>query len=207
MEIFCRMNDKFGVLNNLASRSRVIIELGVGERKINPDAIGIDIIDSEAVDVVGDVLEILKVLPDASVDDISSSHVLEHLDDLPSVLKQVSRVLKSGGEMIVVVPHFSNPFFYSDPTHRNHFGLYTFSYYCEEHIFRRRVPRYARQSSLSLVDVKLVFKSFPPRYLVHGLRKLCQIVFNISSWTQEIYEDSFSNILSCYEVKYVIRKT
>src|SRR6185312_2948084 len=37
-------------------------------------------------------------------------------------------VLEPGGEFRAVVPHFSNLHFYSDPTHRTFFGLYTFSY-------------------------------------------------------------------------------
>jgi len=200
------MLDKNDVLPTISDIGPVMIELGVGDRKRNTDAIGIDILDSPAVDIVGDALEILKLIPSGSVNSISSFHVFEHLEDISAILLQVERVLVSGGEMLTVVPHFSNPFFYSDPTHRKFFGLYTFSYYCSDKLFRRRVPGYVRSHDLELISVKLVFKSYPPRYFTHGFRKILQLVFNISIWMQEIYEDSFSHIVSCYEIKYTVRK-
>ncbi|NDV89039.1 methyltransferase type 11 [Aurantimonas aggregata] len=182
------------------------LEIGVGHKKRDPMAVGIDIIDTAAADIVGDALEVLRNLPSLSITSIQSFHVFEHLDDIPGVMHEVERILVTGGEMTVVVPHFSNPFYYSDPTHRNFFGLYTFSYYCHDQLFRRTVPTYSRQKGLSLVHVRLVFKSFPPRYIAFLIRKGFEVVFNACNWAKEIYEDSFSNVISCYEIKYVIRK-
>lgn len=43
-------------------------------------------------------------LPDASVDVIFSSNVLEHVEDLPGLLNECSRVLKMSGYMIHIMP-------------------------------------------------------------------------------------------------------
>jgi len=200
------MIDKHDILAKVSPTTPVAIELGCGNLKREPGSIGVDILDSPVVDIVGDVLEVLSHFPDQSVTAISSFHVFEHLPDVKAVLSEVQRVLVPGGRMVVVVPHFSNPFFYSDPTHRNFFGLYTFCYYCRSTRFRRTIPTYVELSELELVDLKLVFKSFPPRYLMHAIRKLHQLVFNLTPWFQEIYEDSFSRIFSCYEIRYVIER-
>lgn len=201
------IQDKHQILSSLATRGKVIVELGCGNRKRRADAIGIDQYDADAVDIVGDVLSVLQAFPDCSVNLIESFHVLEHVENLPSLLKEISRVLAVGGEMLTVVPHFSNPFFYSDPTHRNPFGLYTFSYYFKTRIFKRKVPRYSEIGGLELVKTKLIFKSFPPRYIAYAFRRILQAIFNTSFWFQEIYEDSFSNIFSCYEIHFTVRKS
>lgn len=201
------MLDKNNIISKISRDEPVEIEIGCGDRKRDPDVIGIDILDTSATDIVGDALEVLRALPGESVKSISSYHVFEHLQDIQEIIAEVERLLVPGGEMLVVVPHYSNPFYYSDPTHRNFFGLYTFSYFCEDKLFRRRVPSYVRRMGLELSRVRLVFKSFPPRYLTHALRKVFQSLFNISNWSQEIYEDSFSSFISCYEIHYTIRKT
>lgn len=201
------MIDKINVLSQMSSDAPISIEIGCGDKKRDPASVGIDILDAEAVDIVGDALEVLRKMPSGSVKMISSVHVFEHIPNLSALLFEIERVLTPDGEMSVTVPHFSNPFYYSDPTHVNFFGLYTFSYYCEDNLFRRQVPQYATQKGLELKSVRLIFKSFPPRYLMHGIRKVFQGFFNLSPWMQEIYEDSFSGVISCYELQYTIIKS
>ena len=58
------------------------------------------------------------------------------------------------------MPHFSNPYFYSDPTHRDAFGWYTFSHLANDEILRRQVPNYFGEHKFTLEDVRLVFS--PP---------------------------------------------
>lgn len=116
--------DKTGVLADIRDRKRVVLELGCGPHKRIPDAIGIDALDFDGVDVVADLNRGLGFIPDSSIDEIHSYHFLEHLDDLSSLMREVHRVLKPGGGMVGNVPHFANPYYYSDPTHKSRFGLY-----------------------------------------------------------------------------------
>ena len=123
------MTDKHGVLARRDLRDAVI-ELGCGPRKRRPGSIAVDVIDGEHVDIVGDALDVLRALPAGCARLVSSSHFLEHLADAGPILDEMSRVLGAGGEIEIVVPHFTNPYFHSDPTHRNSlgFGLYTMSF-------------------------------------------------------------------------------
>jgi len=199
--------DKNGVIPTFTSASPKMIEIGCGESKISKDHIGIDVRDLPGVDIVGDAIDTLKELPNQCVNEIYSSHFFEHIDDAHSLLSEVARVLKDDGKLITVVPHFSNPYFYSDPTHRNFFGLYTFCYYCDDNIFRRKVPSYCRIEGLRLADVHLVFKSPRPHYISHMIRRTIGYIFNSSVFLREVYENSFSSIIPCYSIKYIVRKS
>ena len=64
------MIDKYGFLKSIPSMEKVVLEIGVGDKKHISNAIGIDIIDGDNVDIVGDALEVLKVIQDSSVDQV-----------------------------------------------------------------------------------------------------------------------------------------
>src|SRR5690348_13203727 len=110
--------DKTDVLPRLATMPRVVLELGCGSTKRDSVAIGVDVMDLPGVDLVGDIFEVLSSFPATSVDAIQSYHFVEHVDDLPRLMQECARIMKGGATLTVVVPHFSNPYFYSDYTHR-----------------------------------------------------------------------------------------
>lgn len=186
----------------------ITLDLGCGQRKLSNAALGIDLRAHACVDIVGDVFDVLARLPDSSVDQVVSSHFFEHLVDVPRLLHECSRVVRPGGEIRVIVPYHSNPFFYSDPTHRTFFGLYTFAYYADSSIFRREVPRYSLVPGLRLVQAQLIFKSYRPRYIRHAFKRVVQAVVNLSSFTQELYEELFCFWVPCsdLEVRLVVTK-
>jgi SAM-dependent methyltransferase len=57
----------------------------------------------EVQTIVGDCQKRIDV-PDAFFDRVLAIHVLEHLDNLPSALEEVARVLRPGGTFSVVIP-------------------------------------------------------------------------------------------------------
>ena len=129
MVLHDKIIDKHNLLPGIENMEWLAIELGCGQKKMSEDVIGIDAINTEAADIIADISQGLNFLPDNSVDIIYSNHVLEHFDDLGFIMGEIYRVLKPGGKTIGQVPHFSNPYYYSDPTHKTTFGLYTFSYF------------------------------------------------------------------------------
>lgn len=196
------MTDKKGILQSIPDQ--LILELGCGSHKKYPTWIGIDMADAEGVDIIGDVFEVLKKFPDQSVNEIHSYHFAEHISDLSGLLLEMNRVLKMNGTLEIVVPHFSNPYFYSDPTHQRFFGIYTFSYFMEEHIWKHRVPKYQSIPGLSITAVHLRFSS--PLYINRPFRWLQQVIFNSFNLMKEWYEDSWSRIFPCYEIRFIITK-
>lgn len=203
------VNDKHGFIESLSEGrcDNAILELGVGDSKKYQSSIGVDILDTDSVDIVGDVIEVLALIPSGSISKIHSNHFLEHVENIDVVIAEMARVLAMSGRISVVVPHFSNPFFYSDPTHKNHFGLYTFCYYASAKQFSREVPSYIRTNSLDLLEVKLVFMACKGRYVRSAFRKVLNYIFNASSYFQELFEESFCWIFPCYEIRYELQKT
>ena len=75
------MIDKYGILKSIPGMEKVVLELGVGGKKRISNAIGVDILDGDGVDIVGDAIEVLKAINDSSVDQVHSFHFLEHIED------------------------------------------------------------------------------------------------------------------------------
>jgi len=198
------MHDKRGILARLSSLDKVILDLGSGRLKRQPNWIGIDMLDFDNVDIVGNVYEVIKSFPDNSVDEIHSFHFFEHIPDLLGLLIDLKRVLKQTGFIEIVVPHFSNAYYYSDYTHKNFFGLYSFSYMVKDELLKRKVPDYNVNTGLQLSKVYLRFKS--PLYINRLPRKIWQLLFNSSTLMKEWYEDSWSRNFPCYEIQFILTK-
>ena len=203
---FMSFIDKNNTLEKLDSFKNIIVELGCGPIKHYEDSISIDLLDYPSVDIVGDLMEVLKQFPSSSVKKFYSSHLFEHLEDIPLVLKELKRVLLTDGVIEIKVPHFSNSFFYSDPTHTKFFGLYTFSYFFDDQIFSRKVPSYERIEGMKLERINLIFRSYRPHYISHLIRKFFGMIINFHPILQEIYEESFVNFISCYELHITAKK-
>jgi len=202
--MFC---DKQEFIQSLDGSKMVCLELGCGNRKRVEGAIGIDQLDYPCVDIVGDVRAILSNFPDQSVDAIYSFHFLEHVSDFSGLLKEMERILKTGGKLEAVVPHFSNPYYYSDPTHKTAFGLYTLDYFCADTKFVRKVPVYGRPLGFDVQRVDLVFKAARPFYFRYTVKRIFGLIFNSCNYMRELYEDVFCYLIPCYEIKYqLIRK-
>src|SRR5580700_4689725 len=102
---------------------------------------GVDQAPLPTVDILADLNQPLAELPDQCVVEIYSRHTLEHIHDLLPLMAELHRICRPDARLDIVVPHFSNPYFYSDPTHVRQFGLYTFYYFAdEEDQPRRKVP-------------------------------------------------------------------
>ena len=198
--------DKKGVFDRSDDSEEIIIELGCGRRKRHAEAIGIDLRDYPGVDIVGDALVVLRRFPSSSVSAVYSYHFFEHLDNVESYMIELSRTMKNNARLQVVTPHFSNPYYYSDHTHRTPFGLYSFAYFCKNVFFRRQVPNYQNELGFELVSVDLIFKSSPPFYLRWGIKKVFQFVFNLNRYMMELYEENFCYLIPCYEISYALVK-
>ncbi len=195
--------DKRNLLHSLIGAK---LELGCGSCKRLGDAIGIDAINYDCVDIVGDVYEVLNQIPSNSILSVHSYHFFEHVRDVSLLMDEIARILLPNGFLEIVVPHFSNPYYYSDYTHKNSFGLYSFSYFSDDSILRRKVPHYKPWVSFELREVDLVFKSTRPFYGRHGLKRLIQKVFNLARYTKEFYEENCCYFFPCYEIRFALRK-
>jgi hypothetical protein len=190
------------IRSRLEAGSLLSLELGCGDHKRHPEAVGIDSLKYDGVDIVGDIETVLSLLPENCVSAVYSYHCFEHLTNLGQLMGDLGRIMVTSARLKVVVPHFSNPYYYSDATHRQPFGLYTFSYYAKDSIFSRQCPTYQRKIQFELKSVDLIFKSPKPFYVRYGLKKIVQGVVNLNRYFKEYYEENLCWLLPCYELHY-----
>lgn len=191
----------------ILQRSPLKIDIGAGskaERRQSAGIVTVDHLELSGVDIVCDLNLGFPDLPDNSVDEISSGNVLEHVDNLDFLMKEIHRVLKPGGEKHIAVPHFSNPYFYSDPTHKRFFGYYSFYYYSKNQVdIRRKVPAFYFDYSFDVISIRLTFYSLVP--FLRPVAKAIEWVVNWSHLTQELYEFYLSHLLPCYGIDVRLR--
>jgi len=92
------------------------LNLGCGEQK-KEGYINVDWLK----DLNPDIVHNLNVFPypfnHSEFDLIEADHVLEHLDRPFDVMKELHRLLKSGGKLVIKVPHFSRGFTHAEHAH------------------------------------------------------------------------------------------
>lgn len=179
----------------------VIVELGCGPKK-REGKITIDKIDIPNIDIVADLENGLPFLPDKSVDEIHCRSVLEHIENFENLMREIVRVLKKDGRAYIFVPHFSNPYYYSDYTHTRFFGLYTFYYFVDAKFqLKRKVPNFYTDIRINIISQRLVFSS--TFRLWRRIKKLEEKLFNSHRALQEFYEENLCYIFPCYAIEVV----
>jgi len=117
------------------------IDLGCGKSKRGEDYIGVDIVKLEGVDVVHDLNTFPWPFENESVDEIHTSHYVEHVpydvngdgrDGLIQFMDECYRILKPGGKLIIQVPYGSSIRAFQDPTHRRFLFKESFYYFNKE---------------------------------------------------------------------------
>ena len=196
---------KIDLENRLSENQGIAIEIGSGKKRRNPSIITIDKIDSEHIDIVADIENGLGFLPDSCVEMIYCRSVLEHIENFESLLREILRVMKDNGKASIFVPHFSNPYFYSDYTHKRFFGLYSFYYFVEpDKQLKRKVPVFYTDIRLEIVSIKLTFKT--PFWISKHLKKMFGLVVNSCRCAKEFYELHLSGLIPCDGMEMVIKK-
>jgi len=191
-------------LNRVLGNKPMILELGCGRNK-RPGAVGIDKIDLPGVDIVADLEDGLGFIPDNCVDEIYALSCFEHIQNFEKLMSEIVRVLKKGGRTIVYVPHFSCPYYYSDPTHVRFFGLYSFYYFVEEkYQLKRKVPDYYFETRIRIISQRLVFDS--PFLFRRIIKRLIGAIFNLNRYLQEYYEENLCYVFPCYGIEVVFTK-
>ena len=110
------------------------LDMGCGHSKY-PEAVGIDIDPSSEADIKHDLNNFPYPLDDNTFDLIICKEILEHLDNITQVMQEIHRRGKPGAKVIISTPHFSCCSSYIDPTHKHHFSVNTFDYFCNGSVY------------------------------------------------------------------------
>jgi len=115
------------------------LNLGCGKKYldgwVNSDISEKDIYGNKIkVDVKHDLEKFPWPFKDNEFDFVLMQHTMEHLRDIFKVMKELTRITKSGGIVKIMVPHFSNYMAYRDPTHLHYFSLESIDYIKQNNI-------------------------------------------------------------------------
>jgi ubiquinone/menaquinone biosynthesis C-methylase UbiE len=108
-----------------------ILDVGCGLHKW-PGATGMDINPRTDADVIHDCGVVPYPFADNEFDEIVCRHVAEHVPDVLAFVAELHRIAKPGGVIRLWTPHYTNPDWPTDPTHRNHFNSYSFDCFVED---------------------------------------------------------------------------
>ena len=107
------------------------LDVGCGWNK-TPGAIGIDSNPRADADVIHDLGVFPYPFANDEFDEVVCRHVAEHVPDVMAFVTELFRITKPGGRIRITTPHYSNPDWPTDPTHRNHFNSYSFNCFIDE---------------------------------------------------------------------------
>jgi SAM-dependent methyltransferase len=105
--------------------AKKILDIGCGTNKYK-GAIGLDHNPLTDADVIHDLRDLPYPFADNEFDLVYAAHLVEHIPDVIPFVEELYRITRNGGTIQFITPHYTNPDWNCDPTHKNHFSSYSF---------------------------------------------------------------------------------
>lgn len=182
------------------------LRLNLGSGGSDPDGrYTVDHLELPGIDIVADLNSALDALPDNSVSELFTSHTLEHIQNFMSLMHEIHRIVEEGGRIEVIVPHFSCPLGFSDPTHVRFFGLYSMYYFVDEQHQpkERSVPCFYTNIRFRVESVRFHFNDFGP-FIRRRLGPMMTRFWNKSFRRLHFYENHLVYLYPVDEIRLVL---
>lgn len=161
------------------------LNLGCG-KDIKSDWINLDSADILGVDVVHDIEKLPLPFQNEEFDEILAQDVLEHVEYIP-VLKDIQRILKTGGLLTIRVPHFTSKNNYIDPTHKKRFSINTFDFFVANTKLGEKREYYFDFMFSTIFSRRITFERSSRIFFYN---RFVEPLVNRSLNTQQFYESS-----------------
>jgi len=146
------------------------LNIGCGNKAID-GYIGVDKFQCDAADYICDIENEKLPFDDGSVDTIMLDNVIEHFGDIPKVINELIRVLKKGGVIKIITPHFSALSSWIDPTHIHHLSYFSFDHFEKDSVshyvgkgIRIQKKKLSFGGGVFGLLARLLFKVSPKKY-------------------------------------------
>ena len=153
-----------------------VLDVGCGINK-KAGAIGVDRNPASRADVIADLDRFPYPFRDSSFDALQAVHVIEHLSDVIRSMEEFHRLVRGGGEVLIVTPHYTDFSSFCDPTHRWHLNSFSmryfgkdnagYGYYSTGAIYREFRAREAT-SLMAMAGIRMAGEHVPPVSQVLG---------------------------------------
>lgn len=192
------------VLHDINEGKSIKLELGSGGAG-KKGYYSLDHLELDGVDIVADLNAPLNLIPDNSVEYLFSRHTLEHIHKFLPLMSEIHRVTKPDGIIEIIVPHFSNVFGYSDPTHVRFFGLYSMYYFVssENQPKARKVPPFYTDTRFKINTLNIEF--YETGIIDTALSRLFSKLVNLNFSCQNFYERRLSNLFHAAQIRYIMQ--
>jgi len=168
------------MISKIIRYNKVKLNIGCGN-DIKEGYINLDLFKRPGVDVEHDFNKRLP-FQDNSFDEIYCNNVLEHTLYLPKVLKELHRITRNKGLIIIKSPYFTSSSAYMNPEHKSFFTYSTFKY----------LQKY--WGDFKVIKRRLIYSQYFPLSLLNPF-------FNI---LPKVYERFFANIIPCSEIDFIL---
>ena len=71
-------------------------------------------------------------LPTPALTSVRAVHVIEHVSDVIRTMEEFHRLLRTGGEVYIATPHYTDFSSFCDPTHRWHLNSFSLRYFGDD---------------------------------------------------------------------------
>lgn len=102
--------------------------LGCGEKRYEA-GLHVDIRLTSATDLLLDLNKIPWPLETEAFEEVIAEDIIEHLSDVIKTVEECYRVLKPGGSLRIITPHYMHENSWIDPTHKWHLTEKSFDYF------------------------------------------------------------------------------
>lgn len=166
------------------------LNLGCGT-DIREGWVNLDSAQIPGVNVVHDIEKLPLPFSSGEFDEILAQDVLEHVEYIP-VLKDLHRILKKGGKLVIRVPHFTSKNNFIDPTHKKLFSVNTFDFFVTHpltpntHIEKERT--YYFDFSFDRMESRRITFEKSSRYFFYN--RIVEWFVNLSPRMQSFYEST-----------------
>lgn len=107
------------------------LDVGCGINK-RPGSIGIDRNPNTKADVLVELDRFPYPFRDSAFDGLQAVHVIEHVSDVIRMMEEFHRIVRPGGEVFIVTPHYTDFSSFCDPTHRWHLNSFSLRYFGQD---------------------------------------------------------------------------
>ncbi len=126
----------------------ICLNLGCGNKRLK-NYLGMDRFPCGGADFIGDIMYI--PVKTSTVSKILLDNVIEHIFDIPALMRELYRICRNNAIITIRTPHFTSLSSWIDPTHIHHL-----SYFSIEHFTKKHVSHYTGKG-FEIVDRKLSF--------------------------------------------------
>ena len=146
---------------------KIKLNLGCGNKRLE-NFFGMDMFHCKGADFLGDISNI--PLKDSVAEEILLDNVIEHIPDIPKLMKELYRISSDNGVITIRTPHFTSLSSWIDPTHVHHLSYFSFDHFTRENVSHYTgkgfeiIKKKLSFGGLWNLIGKLIFKISPKEY-------------------------------------------